>query len=209
MVDGSSALATDSRRSEELARAEVYGLLARLFSRRPTTRCTPVAGGGDRGAGARRVPRRQLGELVAAARRAAAGGGRDEYDALFLGIGKPEVFLYGSYYLAGLLNEKPLVALRADLAALGLTRDAAMAETEDHVAYLFEVMRCLIAGDDLSVCNLASQQRFFSAHSAAVVRRFDARPLRRTRRPISTARWRCSRATFSKSNRRLSTCSKA
>ena len=24
-----------------------------------------------------------------------------EYDALFQGVGKPEVFLYGSYYLSG------------------------------------------------------------------------------------------------------------
>ena len=89
---------------------------------------------------------------------------RDEYDALFGGIGKPEVFLYGSHYLAGALNEKPLVALRDDLAALGLTRDAAMAETEDHIAYLCEVMRYLIAGDDLAVSNLASQQRVLRAH---------------------------------------------
>ena len=40
-----------------------------------------------------------------------------EYDALFQGVGKPEVFLYGSYYLSG-LNERPLAMLR-DLAASG------------------------------------------------------------------------------------------
>ena len=31
--------------------------------------------------------------------------------------------------------------LRDDLAALGLARDETRGETEDHVAYLFEVMR--------------------------------------------------------------------
>jgi TorA maturation chaperone TorD len=54
-----------------------------------------------------------------------------EYDRLFGGVGKPEVFLYGSHYLSGFLNEKPLARLRTDLAALGLARDEAMPETED------------------------------------------------------------------------------
>ena len=39
-----------------------------------------------------------------------------------------------------------------------------MPETEDHVAYLLEVMRYLIAGDDVAVCNLTSQREFFSTH---------------------------------------------
>ena len=53
---------------------------------------------------------------------------------------------------------------RTALAALGLARDEAALETEDHVAYLFEVMRYLIAGDDLALCNLGQQRRFFRAH---------------------------------------------
>ena len=32
------------------------------------------------------------------------------------------------------------------------------------MAYLFEVMRYLIAGDDVAVCNLEQQRRFFRAH---------------------------------------------
>ena len=151
--------------SEELARAEVYGLLAQLFYGPPGDELyaqlqVAVTEAPARGA----FLEGSFGELVAAARRVPLAAIRDEYAALFQGIGKPEVFLYGSYYLAGALNEKPLVALRDDLAALGLTRDEAMAETEDHIAYLCEVMRLLIAGDDLSVSNLASQQRFFTAH---------------------------------------------
>jgi TorA maturation chaperone TorD len=39
-----------------------------------------------------------------------------------------------------------------------------MPETEDHVAYLCEVMRYLIAGDDVAVANLTRQQAFFSEH---------------------------------------------
>jgi len=87
-----------------------------------------------------------------------------EYDALFQGIGKPEVFLYGSYHLAGAVNDKPLVELRRDLQALGLERAEGILETEDHLASLCEVMRFLIAGDDVAICNLEQQRRFFRVH---------------------------------------------
>jgi TorA maturation chaperone TorD len=97
-------------------------------------------------------------------RNTTAAAAAEEYDALFGGVGKPEVFLYGSYYLSGFLNEKPLALLRADLEQLGLARDEARSETEDHVAYVFETMRYLIAGDDVAVCNLEQQRRFFRAH---------------------------------------------
>ncbi|MFX6540764.1 molecular chaperone TorD family protein, partial [Acinetobacter baumannii] len=39
--------------------------------------------------------------------------------ALFGGVGRPEIVVFGSFYLAGFVNEKPLVKLRDDLAALG------------------------------------------------------------------------------------------
>ena len=87
-----------------------------------------------------------------------------EYDALFLGVGKPDVYLFGSHYLSGFLNEQPLAKLRGELRELGLTRDEAMPETEDHIAYLCEVMRYLIAGDDAAVANLSRQRDFFAAH---------------------------------------------
>ena len=47
---------------------------------------------------------------------------------------------------------------------MGLTRDDSMSETEDHFAYLCEVMRYLIAGDDVAVANLTRQREFFSNH---------------------------------------------
>jgi TorA maturation chaperone TorD len=100
---------------------------------------------------------------------AAAGGLDDrsiarEYDTLFGGVGKPEVYLFGSHYLSGFLNERPLVKLRTDLAGLGLERQGDMTDTEDHIAYLCEVMRYLIAGDDAAVANLTRQSEFFAAH---------------------------------------------
>jgi len=155
--------ANDDR--EELARAEVYGLLAQLFYAPPphelheqlkvAPTVAPTPGG---------LLEASWTEVVAAARRLTAGQIADEYAALFLGLGKPDVFLYGSHHIAGAMNEKPLVALRDTLQGLGLARVETMNETEDHIAYLCEVMRFLIAGDDLAVSNLAAQQRFFDQH---------------------------------------------
>jgi TorA maturation chaperone TorD len=102
--------------------------------------------------------------LVAAMRQTSIRQAADEYDVMFGGVGKPDIFVYGSYHLSGFLNEKPLARLRTDLAALGLARDTTRGETEDHLAAECEVMRYLIAGDDMAVCNLEQQRRFFRAH---------------------------------------------
>jgi TorA maturation chaperone TorD len=156
-------VAPDDR--DEGARAELYGLLARLWLGAPDEtlqRAFAVAVTEAPETGA--VLEAPWQTLVGAVRTTSLAEAEAEYDALFQGVGKPEVFLYGSYYLAGFLNEKPLAALRTDLAALGLTRDESRGETEDHVTYVFEVMRYLIAGDDAAVCNLEQQRRFFRAH---------------------------------------------
>ena len=150
---------------EETARAEVYGLLAALFYAAPSAELYEnlrVAVTEAPAAGA--LLESSWGELVAAARERNLADIGQEYDVLFGGIGKPEVYLFGSHYLSGFLNEKPLAALRHDIAALGLGRDEAMPETEDHVAYLCEVMRYLIAGDDVEVANLTRQREFFTRH---------------------------------------------
>jgi len=151
--------------SEELARAELYGLLARLWIAPPDVELlmqfrVAVTEAPQPGA----FLEAPWQALVAAMRATAPETAASEYDALFGGVGKPEVFLYGSYYLAGFLNEKPLALLRADLAQLGLARDETRGETEDHLACVFEVMRYLIAGDDAAVSNLEQQRRFFRTH---------------------------------------------
>ena len=64
------------------------------------------------------------------------------------------------------------MTLRSDLQALGLERPEEVTETEDHIASLCEVMRYLIAGDDVGVSNLGAQQRFFNAHLRPWVERF-------------------------------------
>lgn len=161
-------LNTAATLDEEVARAELYGVLATVFYAPPTPEWleslrvavteAPTPGG---------FLQESWQQWVGVARRLDAAQIADEFDALFGGVGKPEVSLYGSYYLSGFLNEKPLAALRGDLAELGLARGENLPETEDHVACVFEVMRYLIAGDDVAVANLTQQRRFFAAHVQA------------------------------------------
>jgi TorA maturation chaperone TorD len=150
---------------EEIARAEVYGLLAALYYAPPSGELlsqlrvavtqAPSAGG------ELQAPWQAV---VQTARELSDAQIANEFDALFGGVGKPEVVVYGSHHLSGFLNEKPLAELRTDLARLGLARDEAMHETEDHIAYLCEVMRYLIASDDVVVANLTQQRQFFTTH---------------------------------------------
>jgi TorA maturation chaperone TorD len=161
----SDAIPTSSALDEETARAEVYGLLAQLYyaaaspalldALRVAVTEAPAAGA---------FLEEPWREVVAAARAMDDDSVAAEYTALFGGVGKPEVYLFGSHYLSGFLNEKPVARLRTDLAALGLARDESMPETEDHIAYLCEVMRYLIAGDDVAVANLTRQREFFAVH---------------------------------------------
>ncbi len=63
--------------------------------------------------------------------------------------------------------EKPLAALRTDLALMGLQRAGSMTESEDHIASLCEVMRYLIASDDILQANITMQKKFFGTHMQA------------------------------------------
>lgn len=158
-------ISVSSALDEETARAEVYGLLAALYYAPPSSELlaqlrVAVTEAPSAGGFLEEPWRKFVGTVRALSDEQVA----DEYDALFGGVGKPEVYLFGSYYLSGFLNEKPLAALRADLSALGLTRDETIPETEDHFACVCEVMRYLIAGDDVAIANLTRQQKFFSAH---------------------------------------------
>jgi TorA maturation chaperone TorD len=156
---------TSSSLDEETARAELYGLLAALYYAPPAPDLIAqlrVAATESPAAGAfLEEPWRTL---VGVAREMRDDAIADEYHALFGGVGKPEVYLFGSHYLSGFLNEKPLAKLRGTLAGLGLERFESMPETEDHFAYLCEVMRYLIAGEDVAVANLTHQRDFFSEH---------------------------------------------
>jgi TorA maturation chaperone TorD len=91
-----------------------------------------------------------------------------EYNDLFIGIGKGEVVPYGSWHMTGYLMEQPLSDLRDDLAALGFERSADTHEPEDHVAAIFEVFSVMI----LDTVSLSGQTSFFDKHMKPWLARF-------------------------------------
>ncbi|MGR5300774.1 TorD/DmsD family molecular chaperone [Vibrio alfacsensis] len=84
----------------------------------------------------------------------------DEYQNLFIGIGRGEVMPFSSWHLTGSLMEKPLAEIRRDLALIGIERDEQVKEPEDHIAALCEVMSMLTGEDE------ALQQAVFNKHIA-------------------------------------------
>lgn len=140
---------------EEQARANLYGLLARLFYAPPDAALLKAIAGesaeGDLGAA--------WSELAKAAAQADAEAVREEFEAAFIGVGKAPVTLYTTAYVIKYSNEAPLAELRGELARLGLARRAEAREPEDHIAALCDVMRHLIAEQQLP---LSEQHRFFN-----------------------------------------------
>lgn len=88
-----------------------------------------------------------------------------EFNALFIGLGRGELLPFASFYLTGFLNEKPLAALRGDMAAKGIARAANVFEPEDNMASLMEMMGGLIVGRFAGgVADLQAQKAFFNKH---------------------------------------------
>jgi len=95
-----------------------------------------------------------------------------EYFDLFIGLGRGELLPYGSYYLTGFLNERPLARLRADLAPLGIERVEGNCEPEDHAAILCEIMSGLVSGR--LPAPAGTEQTIFEKHLAPWIGRFFA-----------------------------------
>ena len=137
---------------EDQARADFYALLARLYSAAPDASllaAIAAAGalapeGGSSDADGIAAAWEALRGASALADPATVG---EEFQALFVGVGRSEVSLYASHYL-GPQSGRPLAQIRATLAGLGLARRAQMSEFEDHLSVELETMRMLVAGDD-------------------------------------------------------------
>ena len=130
---------------EETARANLYGVIARLFYAPPDENLiSEMRAGGDGG-----EDRSPLGAawraLLEACRTAFPAALRDEHLVLFVGTGKCEVTPYLSHYLARHSSDSPLVGLRQLLDSWGIARREGVAEYEDHIAGVCETMRYVIA----------------------------------------------------------------
>jgi TorA maturation chaperone TorD len=140
---------------EEEARANFYGLLARLFYAPPDVALLKAIAA-DKLDGELGVPWEDLAD---AARKADPELVREEYETAFIGTGKAPVTLYTTAYAIRYSNEVPLAELRGELARLGLARREKAREPEDHIAALCDIMRHLVAKQQN---DLDEQSRFFN-----------------------------------------------
>jgi TorA maturation chaperone TorD len=168
--------------AEEAARAGFYALLARLYAGAPDAsllaaiagaESLSVATGATGDAGEGRSPD-DLASAWEALRVTSANAVpaalAQEYDDLFVGVGKSEVNLHASHWLTGFMMERPLAEVRDTLAQLGLARRPEASMVEDHLSALCETMRILVAGQgNMRPAAIGEQKAFFDRHVAAWV----------------------------------------
>jgi TorA maturation chaperone TorD len=147
--------------AEDLLRAQCYRLLARFLSK-------PPSASELRAGAALRGDDSELGRAITAFARVCAGSDAasvaSEFQDLFIGLARGELVPYGSYYLTGFLHEKPLAKLRLDMARFGVAREANVAEPEDHIASLCEMMAGFIDSSLGRPLSLEEQKAFFDTH---------------------------------------------
>jgi len=105
--------------------------------------------------------------LADAAKRTDAKSVEREFFELFVGVGRGELLPYGSFYITGFLNERPLADLRRDLSVMGVERAEDRHEPEDHIASVAEMMAGLASGGfsaDALGCGAAGEAGFFARH---------------------------------------------
>ena len=148
---------------EEAARANLYGLVSRLFYApadpnllAEISRADP-SGAADENSGA--LPAAWH-DLRQACRGAFPPLVRQEFDTLFIGVGKAEVTPYLSAYAEPSAPDRYLVRLRDQLAAWPLARRDSVFEVEDHISGVSDVMRWLVASGH----PLAEQRGFFDTY---------------------------------------------
>jgi TorA maturation chaperone TorD len=159
--------------AEDHARANFYALIARLFAAPPDAALLQAIAGSpplsteDDGS-----PLPQAwSKLIAASSVIDEEAAREEYEALFGGVGKSLVNLHASHHLTGFMMEKPLSDLRETLKQLGVARLDNQSVVEDHASAVCETMRLLIVGggegSTLAPQSLATQRLFFEKHIAS------------------------------------------
>jgi TorA maturation chaperone TorD len=149
---------TATMEAEDIARANWYSLIGRLFYAPPDPNLLAEIGrsGGDEDEGGTGLVAGWRG-LQETCRSAYPAVVRQEYDSLFVGAGKAQVTPYLSGYAEPATPDRYLVRLREQLDAWGLARREGVGEVEDHIAGISDIMRWLIENQR----PLVEQQLFF------------------------------------------------
>jgi TorA maturation chaperone TorD len=144
---------------EDAARANLYGLVSRLFYGPVDPNLLAEIGGSGRTSDEGGALVEAWGALQEACRGAFPAVVRQEYDSLFIGVGKAAVTPYLSGYAEPVSPDRFLVRLRGQLAAWELARREMVFEVEDHISGVSDVMRWLIQHRH----PLAEQRAFFES----------------------------------------------
>ena len=143
---------------EDTGRANLYALIGRLFYEAPDSILLAQLRPPDGNEVGEDPPiARAWRALHESCRNAYPVVIRQEFDSLFVGVGKSEVTPYTSHYIRGIAPDRHVVQLRERLDDLGLARRDAAFEVEDHVSGICDVMRALIVSGQ----SLSEQSRFF------------------------------------------------
>lgn len=158
---------------EEAARADFYALLARLFHSAPDQALlSSLASAPALPDGGHAQIATAWRNLVDASSVMDAEAAAEEYEQLFVGVGKARVSIYAGFYAAAAVDH-PRVRVQVDMAELGLAKPDRVTEPEDHFAGLFDVMRVLVAGGaGRSPGTIAEQRRFYAAYLEPGAARF-------------------------------------
>ena len=131
---------------EDLARADLYGVLARLYYAAPDAQLLAALANAPDAAVAEDNPLTEAWHALREACRSAFPVMlENEHTLLFVGTGKAQVTPYLSKYVLRHQADTPLADVREALRRLGIARREGVGEYEDHVAGMLETMRFLIA----------------------------------------------------------------
>ena len=152
---------------EDHGRANFYALISRLFADAPDQALLSAIAGSpplateDDGAELAMA----WSKLISACMAMDTDAAREEYEAVFIGVGKAPLNLHASHHLTGFMMEQPLAEVRNTLARLGFARIESQTIVEDHLASLCEVMRLLIVGaEGVPASSVLVQRQFFALH---------------------------------------------
>ena len=146
---------------EDAHRASLYSLLSSLLAKAPSeeilSNLAALSGGAE-----------EIGQsietLALLSRKVDIKTIQREYQNLFIGVGRGELLPYGSFYMTGFLNEKPLANLRDDMKRIGIARSEGNSDPEDHIASLCEMMSGIISNQFYTQLSIKEQRDFFSTH---------------------------------------------
>jgi TorA maturation chaperone TorD len=155
--------------AEDQARANFYALLARLYAAAPDAALLAAIAAAEAlpvltAEGVARELAQAWQALLSASAAMDALAAEEEYQELFIGVGKSLVSLHASGYVSP-TRGSVLAELRAALSRLGLSRREGVSVYEDHLAAICETMRVLIGGAaGIEPCPFVQQREFFAVY---------------------------------------------